>query len=124
MNSRILDNYKVVFVDIDETLAMANLSEFPVAEATSIEYGPEPIWVVPNKKNLNLVQKFYKLGYSVIFWSKTGSDWALAVAKSFGIDHMVTLYLTKPQFYIDDQPCENWMGRRCWRDPKTGEETL
>ncbi len=121
--NKLIENYKVVMVDIDETLAMANLSEFPSDEAIQLNYGPGPIWVVPNRKNLNLVEKFYKLDYSVILWSKTGADWAFAIAKAFDIDHMVTLYLTKPQFYIDDQPCENWMGRQCWRDPKTGQET-
>jgi hypothetical protein len=117
-----LENYKTVFVDIDETLLMSDLSEFPEESQIEIKYGPGSIAVVPNSKNVKLVQKFFKLNYAVVLWSRTGSDWAEAAGKALGIDSMVSLYLTKPQFYIDDKPCESWMGQRCWRDPKNGKE--
>jgi hypothetical protein len=116
-------DYKTVYVDIDETLAMADLSEFPDQLQVEVFYSRSPMFVVPNEKNINLLIKFWKLGYEVIFWSKTGGDWARAVAEAFDLTYLSKLYLTKPLFYIDDQPCENWMGTRCYRDADSGKES-
>lgn len=119
-----VDNIKTLYSDVDDTLAMHNLSDYAVEEHISIDYTHGPMVIVPNKKNINLLTKFYKLGYTIILWSKTGGDWAQLVGKAIGIDHMVTLYVSKPMFLLDDKEFGEWIGPRLWRDPQTGEGKL
>lgn len=106
---------KTLYVDCDETLVMEDLSQFPNHKKLDLLYVNGPITVVPNQKNINLLTLFYKLGYTILVWSQTGSDWARTVCEGLNIDHMVAAYLTKPMFYIDDKPIETWVGPRRWR---------
>lgn len=110
--------YKTLYVDVDETLAMSNLSNYEEKDWKTVHYVNGPIDIVPNEKNINLLTLFYKLGYTIIVWSKTGGDWARLVSETLGIDKMVAVYLTKPTFYLDDQEVTEWMGGRRWRDNK------
>lgn len=113
-----IEGYKTLYVDVDDTLAMGDLSEYDFKERLIINYVNGPITVVPNQKNVNLLTLFYKLGYTVIVWSKTGADWAKAVTEALEIQDMVAAYLTKPTFILDDQEVTKWIGPRRWRDPK------
>lgn len=116
--SKRLDANKIVYCDVDETLAMCNLSDYPVSDLVTIPYVNGDCKIIPNKKNINLLTWFHKLGYTVVVWSKTGSDWAEAVGKAIGIDPVVALYLRKPDYYIDDLEASEWMGPRRWRNAK------
>lgn len=112
-----MDNWKVFCSDVDDTLAMHNLSEYPTEQRVVVEYTHGPMVIVPNQKNINTLIKFKKLGYYVIVWSRTGSDWAEKVCEATGIDGYVDLYLTKPIFILDDRPANEWT-ERIWRDAK------
>jgi hypothetical protein len=109
-------NYKTVMVDVDKTLVYDTLG-MPVGP-TSIEviYTNGPITVTPHAANIELVRIFYKLGYEVIVWSKTGEDWARLIVEAVGLQKEVSLCLTKPLYYFDDEDCGKWMGTRVWKD--------
>lgn len=113
-----VENEKLLYVDCDDSLIMWNISEYPNEKALWIECYSEPASVVVNKKNINQVTKFYLLGYGIIVWSTTGAKWAKAVGNAVGIDKMVTAYLTKPRYHLDDKPCEEWMGPNVYRSPE------
>lgn len=117
-----MNNRRTFFVDVDETLALHNLSDWAPEERVSVTCNGREFDVVPHRKSILLLVKFWKLGYDVIVWSKTGEDWANAVVDAFDLRQYVTICLTKPDFYMDDKPVEYWMGPRVYRDPKTGEE--
>lgn len=112
-----VDNQIAFYSDVDDTLAMGNLSDYPELERVTINFVNGPIQVVPNKKMINLLTYFYKLGYPIIVWSKTGGAWAKAVGVALGIDKMVSAYLPKPTFYSDDQDVNDWIGPRRYREP-------
>lgn len=114
---------RTFFSDIDSTLVEYDLSNFDPAQYVTIPYVNGDVVVVPNKKNVNLLLKFYKLGYSVVAWSHSGADWAEAVVKALGIEHAVDYVVAKPHYYLDDLDSSKWMGHRVWRDPKTGHES-
>ncbi len=116
MEKRIV-NQKLIYVDCDDTLIMWDFSSHTALERVWVECYDQESEVHVNQKNKNLVEKFHKLGYGIIVWSATGSDWAEAVAKAIGIDQLVTAYLTKPRFYLDDLDSSVWMGPRLYRDP-------
>ena len=107
-------NYKTVMVDVDNTLVYDTLSRPPSEESIEVVYVNGPLLVTPHKANIALVRLFYKLGYEVIVWSKTGEDWAKLVVAAVGLQKEVRLCLTKPLFFIDDQECEKWMGTRSY----------
>lgn len=115
-----LDSYKTVTVDVDDTLVMWNISEYPEFPVIELDcYGPVVLAV--NQKNVNLVIKLSKLGYKIVIWSQTGYDWAETVSKAVGLHPYASLYMSKPRYYVDDLPSNEWMGTRLWRDPITGK---
>ena len=112
---------RTLYVDCDDTLVMWDKSEFPPQSQIKVScYGADS-YVVPNKFNINLLEKFRKLGYLVVAWSQSGGSWAEAVVKALGISEHVSLCITKPTYCLDDLPPSVWIGKRIWRDPKTGE---
>lgn len=115
-----LPSDRVVMVDVDDTLVCWNVSEFPAEDHFKIRGPNGLVTLVRHEKNINLVRKFWKLGYTIVVWSGTGHKWAEKVARSVGLDDVVSLYMSKPMYYIDDKPSQEWMGPRAWRDPVTG----
>lgn len=115
-------NYKTVCVDVDKTLVFDTMSKhYDPERSLLLTYVNGAVSITPHTKNIELVKLFYKLGYEVIVWSKTGSDWAEAVCTEVGLRPYVSTYLTKPMYYIDDEECSKWMGQRRWLKPE-GEE--
>lgn len=113
-----IQGQKTLYVDIDDTIAMSDLSEYSEEDRVTLNYENGPVVIVANKKNINLAIYFYKLGYTIIFWSLTGSTWARAVCESLELDKIASAYLTKPNFYMDDKEVTEWIGPRRWRSPK------
>lgn len=117
-----IESDRVVMVDCDDTLILWDISEYSGINRVTVNcYGHKAI-VVPHEKNLKLLRKFAKLGYRIIVWSQSGWQWAEAVSKTLGIDDIVDTCMSKPRYYFDDIPCQEWMGGRIWRDPKNGAE--
>jgi hypothetical protein len=117
-----LSSDKVVCVDCDDTLIMWDISKYQdQLPSVDIECYGYVTQVLLNTKNINLVEKFAKLGYQIIIWSQTGHEWAEAVGKACGLDEYVALYMAKPRYHFDDLPASAWMGTRIWRDPITGD---
>lgn len=114
---------RTLYSDVDETLLCHNLSDFSPDLYVTIQNGDREFVGVPHTKNINLLIKFYKLGYDVYVWSKTGESWARAVVKELGLEGYVRDCLTKPDFILDDKGVQDWMGPRIYRDPKTGRES-
>ena len=116
-----LKSDKVVVVDCDDTLVMWDLSRYPDLPTIELDcWGAVKLRV--NPKNVNLVRKLAKLGYTIIIWSQTGWEWAEAVAKGVGLYEEASMFLTKPRYHVDDLPSSVWMGPRLWRHPVTGNE--
>lgn len=108
---------RTLYSDVDDTLLCHNLSDFPQSEQVKIECNGRTFVGVPHRKNINLLIKFFKLGYDVYVWSKTGESWARAVVDTLGIGAYVRACLSKPDFILDDRGAEEWVGTRIWRHP-------
>lgn len=113
---------RTLYSDVDDTLLLHDKSEYPSSQWVTIHCNGREFVGVPHTKNINLLVKFYKLGYDVYVWSKTGKSWAQAVVDTLGLEQYVTACLSKPDFILDDKDVGTWMGVRCYRDPKTGVE--
>lgn len=114
------------FVDIDDSLIMHDLSEYPHHQKITIEVDGRQFTGAVNTFNVNLVVKFYKLGRDIYFWSGTGPKHARAVAEALDLAKYAVnehAFLPKPiDFYLDDKDAARWVGKRVWRDAKTGKE--
>jgi len=94
---------KPVVVDVDDTLILWDLSELPEGvKLIEVDFSGYISKLGIHQKNVNLVKKFAKLGYTVIVWSKTGGDWAQAIVKALKLEQYVSYVGDKPLFYIDD----------------------
>lgn len=112
---------KCVDVDIDSTLVMWDVSEYPdlrrikvnVVDTANPDYDTE---LGVNQKNVNLVKKLAKIGYAMHFQSRSEWDWVVAVLKKLDLYRYAASIRTKPLYYIDDKPADEWM-ERLWRKP-------
>lgn len=115
-----LDGDRVLMVDVDDTLVMWNVSEYRAKDDPNykfVQLDSGAITVLENKKNINTLIKFKKLGYTVVVWSQSGKDWAEKVVNALDINQYVDLIMTKPSYYLDDLDASAWM-HRLWRDAK------
>lgn len=119
--SKRLEAHKILVVDCDDTLVLWDRSEYPDLKPVEVTCYGQTSALHAHDKNVNLVRKFHKLGYTIIIWSQTGSEWAEAVGRALGLDECVYSYMTKPMYYLDDLPADSWM-KKIWRDPRGGHE--
>jgi hypothetical protein len=96
--------------DIDKTL----VSECSCDEEDAIElnyYGTMK-WYKPHKRNIEFLRTLKKRGYFIIVWSANGPQWVKEVVTKLKLTDVVNLGIVKPNKYIDDLSCEEWMGVR------------
>lgn len=103
---------RTAYFDVDDTLLMHNLSNYDIKEHVTIYNNFRTFKGVPNKKTIRLLAKFYGLGYEIVVWSKTGKSWAEAVGTELGLSGYFPIYMTKPDFYVDDREPSEWLGTR------------
>lgn len=107
-----------LFVDVDDTLLLHDLSEYPNKPRINISCNGRDFVGIPHEKNINMLIKFYKLGYEITVWSKTGKEWAREVSFMLNVNRYVTTYLKKPDFIMDDKAPSEWIGPNVYRSPK------
>lgn len=121
---QILKSNKLLCVDVDETLALFNQDPKEMIPVTVFDFdyindkGETETFpgftqfVKPNQEVIEYMRKFKSEAGQVIVWSQKGDDWAYEVVKTFGIEDLVDLVMSKPSEYYDDLPCTEWMGKR------------
>lgn len=117
---------QVVTIDVDDTLVLwpENQKTFPYnqshtqpyegAVAFNDPYDNSINYLTPHQKHIDLIKKYKGRGFTVIVWSAGGYKWAASVVKTLGLESFVDIVLTKPSRYVDDLPCEKWMGNRVY----------
>lgn len=107
---------KVVFVDCDNTLVVwkSDMPDFH-GDFKTQKFQRGSFEVALHEKNIELVKQLYSIGWRVIAWSAGGADHAMECVKVSGLSKYVDFVMDKPAAYIDDKPCEEWMGKRIWK---------
>ncbi len=118
----VIKSDRTVMVDCDDTLVLWDISNYPGGPHVSVDCYGHVSYLVPHEKNLKLLRKFAKLGYRIVVWSASGYEWAESVVNTLHISDIVDTCMSKPRYYFDDIPCQEWMGPRIWRQPVTGVE--
>ena len=101
-----MDNIKIIFVDIDETICHYNQKQ-KYAAIGSIDYST----AIPNKNRIDKINKLYEDGKTIVYWtsrgSRTGINWfelTYNQLKEWGCKFN-ELRLGKPHYdlFIDDK---------------------
>src|ERR1035437_2995124 len=116
-----IKNDHVFFVDCDDTLVLWDTKDFPEDQWTWIDHAGYKTMLVPHTKNIEVLKKFARLGNHITVWSATGYEWADAIVKHLGLTEYVHQVMSKPRYYMDDLPCQVWMGERVYYDPLAKE---
>lgn len=108
---QILETEQLITCDIDETLISW---EQPAGNRISFRcpYSNDWLSVTPMSANIKVLTNHLARGTKVIVWSRSGYKWAKAVLDALRIDHDNILVASKPIAYIDDKPCQEWMGEK------------
>ena len=118
---QVLESDRIVMVDVDNTLIMWDTTGHR-GQTLTIEGPKGVLTVAPHGPNIRKIIEFWKVGYVIVVWSGTGAKWAEIVVQALGLSEKVTLILSKPLYYFDDQLPERWMGRRIYINLHTGKE--
>lgn len=111
------NNPRIWEFDVDNTLIMWDLSAFPVEAQQEIPGPKGPVPVVVNKKNVSLLIKLAKIGWSIRVHSGSGLDWAATVVVNLGLEKYVDYVCAKPLGRTDDQPSGDGLAYEAYREP-------
>lgn len=113
---KVISGTKTVFFDIDNTLVFS-IEEFShLFSETVVEINDRKFWV--HKLHVEMIKDFKARGHTIIVWSAGGSEWAATVILSLKLSAYVDLVISKPDWYCDDKPCEEFMLGRFYYDLK------
>ena len=105
--------------DVDRTLVFwVPVGQEPPKNALEIDYYGEKVFVVPHEEHVQLLKATMARGRGVLVWSGNGYKWAHNVLKALGFTDKDPIYvMSKPAGYVDDLPCNEWMGNRIYIKP-------
>ncbi len=109
---KVLTSDNVAMCDVDDTLVTTDYTPDQFHDTITVTCGNNYIRVLPIQKHINLLQNFKGRNFTNIIWSQGGWEWAEAVVKALELEPYVDLIICKPKWYIDDLPCQEFMGKR------------
>lgn len=112
----VLETEQLLCVDIDNTLLMWGTAyEHDRTKRCAFvdPYNGNVSYVNVNSANLKIFKDRLKRGAKFIVWSQSGWQWAKACMESLSLNDNENIIVTsKPIAYLDDKPCQEWMGDR------------
>lgn len=118
---RVIEHNHVIMCDIDSTLIMHVNPGSTAADSMVKVIDPidsaKTIRVLPNEPMIRILREELAAGFLVVVWSKGRHQWAKNVLEALNIDHPNIMVMSKCSHYLDDKPCEEWMGPRVYLPP-------
>jgi hypothetical protein len=105
----------IIPFDCDDTLVMW-VDKFDKSDLTEFKcpYTGEAIFLKPHQKHISLLKKYKKRGFGVKVWSHGGAPWAREVVRVLKLEPYVDIIEAKPDRYVDDLHCKEFMGQRVY----------
>lgn len=110
---KIIETEQLLPFDVDDCLI--NWGKIPKGRKAITFINPydgEQHYVTPNLANIKILKERKARGATILVWSQSGYKKAAAVVRALGIEQYVDYISSKPMAYVDDKPCELWMGER------------
>lgn len=118
IKGNVVHSEQVIPVDIDGTLIRWVGSSAVCDFKFWCPFKKEEKYVKKHLPNIAVFEERMARGAFFLVWSASGFDKAQAVMKGLGYEgHPQVLVLSKPVAYMDDIPCQEWMGPRIWLEP-------
>ena len=113
---RVIKNENIIHVDIDDTLILHYKDNYPDTEWEAFKnpYLGSTILAKRSKKHIELIKYYKARGFYIIAHSGNGWRYTENIIKQLELEKYIDLIHTKNSRYVDDQPCENWMGNRIY----------
>lgn len=104
----VLPDKPTIYVDVDETLVSF---EAKYKNCTKIKVGPEnakmPAYI--NEYVVDKIKEFRARDHTIVVWSAGGSEWAATIIRALKMEDYVSVVMSKPAWFFDDQPAINYM---------------
>lgn len=118
---QVIKSSRIIMFDVDDTLVIWDWKEAGATEDQLVSImNPDANvkeLVLPHLRHIRLLRQFKARGHTVVVWSQGGHAWAESVCKTLGIDSIVDIVMDKPNWYVDDLPCEAFMKSPIYLDP-------
>lgn len=112
-----LDYEIVIPFDVDDTLVMwedDQNSKNPLYKKFKCPQGIGYYYLKPHQKHIDLMKKYKRRGFGIKVWSHGGMKWAKEVIRVLELEAYVDIVETKPDRYVDDLLCKEFMGQRVY----------
>lgn len=117
------DRIPVCF-DIDDTvIPWENRTDLDSKDIVQIDCEGRVFQAQVQQKHVDNLIRHWQRNHVIVVWSAGGGIWAKAVVEALGIEDKVDIVMSKPSWYYDDKPCENWMGKRIYLYDEPGENS-
>jgi hypothetical protein len=113
---KIIEGDNCYYYDCDDTLVMWD--NIYKTEANTVLFNCHGFKenLVPHQEHISHLKKAKTFDKAtIIVWSAGGWEWAKEVVEKLGIEEYVDAVMTKPNFYIDDLACKEFMGTRIYK---------
>jgi predicted phosphatase len=111
----IIKSEQVICVDIDETLIMHKKAKKKDLVVNFTDpYDGTLRYVVVHKPHVKILKDRKRRGATIIVWSQSGYQWAVAVVKALQLQDYVDFVASKPVAIIDDKPASDWLAERIY----------
>ncbi len=107
---------QVLPVDIDETLLLwGKIPKGAKAVHFTDPYSKDQKTVRIHEANVKILTNHIARGTLIVAWSKSGPAWARAAFQALNLSHHKNIIvIAKPIGYLDDKPCQDWMGEQVY----------
>jgi len=106
--------------DVDHTLIFwVPRGKEPPEGALEADYYGERVFFVPHWAHIQLLKASIGRKRGTVVWSGNGYQWAKNVLAALGFkEEDDIIVMAKPAGYVDDLPCNEWMGQRIYLPSK------
>ncbi len=116
---KVIEGDNTYYYDVDDTLVMWDNKH--KTDTNTIDFNCHGFLekLVPHKAHIAHLKNAKKLDKAtIIVWSQGGWEWAKQVVEKLELEAYVDAVMTKPQYYIDDLSCKDFMRTRVYKEFK------
>lgn len=118
-----IENSRIWEFDVDDTLIIWNVSEFPDGPFITVQSDKGLVRLVPHTKNINLLVKLAKIGWYIRVHSGSGVEWASKIVSALDLTTYVDSVESKPLGKTDDKAPGDGLAYVAYRNATSGKET-
>lgn len=113
---KVIEGDNVYYYDCDDTLVMWDNKHKTETNTVLFNCHGFSENLVPHQGHIDHLKKAKQFDKAtIIVWSAGGWEWAKQVVETLGLEEYVDAVMTKPNYYIDDLNCTDFMGKHIYK---------